>query len=147
MDCVETRLIEGSKTLKRLAGTADRVLLDVPCSGLGVLRRNPDAKWKLSEEELTRLESVQAEILDAHSKLVKPGGKLVYATCSLFPSENQDQVKRFLEAQEGRWELEEELHLEPGRGPGGDGFYAARLVLKGEAKAADECVDDPTTEA
>ena len=68
---------EDTKAIKRLAGEADRVLLDVPCSGLGVLRRNPDAKWKLSLEEITRLQQVQSEILASHSRMVKVGGKLV----------------------------------------------------------------------
>ncbi len=128
VDCVETRLIEGSKTLKRLAGAFDRVLLDVPCSGLGVLRRNPDAKWKLSAEEIERLQAVQAEILEQHSKLVRPGGKLVYATCSILSAENEQQVRRFLEALPQEWALEEELRIRPGQPPGSDGFYAARLA-------------------
>lgn len=128
VDCVETRLIEGSKTLKRLAGAFDRVLLDVPCSGLGVLRRNPDAKWKLSLAEIERLQGVQADILEQHAKLVRPGGKLVYATCSILPGENEDQVRRFLHAHPTDWTLEEELHLRPGQPPGSDGFYAARLA-------------------
>ncbi len=128
VDCVETRLIEGSKTLKRLAGAFDRVLLDVPCSGLGVLRRNPDAKWKLSLAEIERLQTVQADILEQHSKLLRPGGKLVYATCSILPGENELQVRRFLEAHPQEWTLEEELHLRPGQPPGSDGFYAARLA-------------------
>jgi 16S rRNA (cytosine967-C5)-methyltransferase len=127
VDCVETRLIEGSKTLKRLAGGFDRVLLDVPCSGLGVVRRNPDAKWKLSLEEIERLTVVQAEILEGHAKLVRPGGKLVYATCSILPAENERQVEKFLAAHAGEWVLEEELHIRPGQSPGSDGFYAARL--------------------
>lgn len=128
VDCVETRLIEGSKTLKRLAESFDRVLLDVPCSGLGVLRRNPDAKWKLSAEELERLQQVQAEILEQHSRLVRPGGKLVYATCSILPAENERQVRRFLDAHPDGWTLEEELFIRPGQPPGSDGFYAARLA-------------------
>lgn len=128
VDCIETRLIEGTKTLKRLGNAFDRVLLDVPCSGLGVLRRNPDAKWKLSQEELVRLQVLQGEILDAHSKLVRPGGKLVYATCSILPAENEQQVERFLAANGDQWKLEESLHIRPGQPPGSDGFYAARLA-------------------
>ena len=73
-DNIQTRLIEGP-TASRLAGTADRVLLDVPCSGLGVLRRNPDTKWKLKPEELDRLRAEQADLLDRYSKMTKPGGK------------------------------------------------------------------------
>jgi len=141
VDCIETRLIEGSKTLKRLAGAFDRVLLDVPCSGLGVVRRNPDAKWKLSLEEIQRLTEVQAEILEGHAKLVRSGGKLVYATCSILPAENERQVQKFLAAHPGEWVLEEELHIRPGQPPGSDGFYAARL-----GRAAVNSSDDAAAE-
>jgi 16S rRNA (cytosine967-C5)-methyltransferase len=75
VDIIEAREIEGSKTVKRLAQKAERVLLDVPCSGLGVLRRNPDAKWKLSDAEIDRLTALQAEILESYSRMVVPGGK------------------------------------------------------------------------
>lgn len=126
VDIIETREIEGTKTVKRLAAHADRVLLDVPCSGLGVLRRNPDAKWKLSNAEIDRLTALQAEILENYSRMVKPGGKLVYATCSILPSENERQVQQFLLRHGGTWELEEELHRGPADGSF-DGFYAARL--------------------
>lgn len=124
---VEARLVEDAKSIKRLSVSADRVLLDVPCSGLGVLRRNPDTKWKLSLEELDRLRVVQRDILQSHSRMVKPGGKLVYATCSILPAENEKQVQAFLADRGDEWKLEEELHLQPGEN-GGDGFYAARLV-------------------
>ena len=124
---IEPRLIEGAKTIKRLAITADRVLLDVPCSGLGVLRRNPDTKWKLSPEELERLHVIQHDILRSHSRMVKPGGKLVYATCSILPSENEEQVSAFLREHGDEWKLEAELKLRPGENDG-DGFYAARLI-------------------
>lgn len=134
---IEPRLIEGARTIKRLARSADRVLLDVPCTGLGVLRRNPDAKWKLSAGELERLRGVQQEILQGHSRMVKPGGKLVYATCSILPSENERQVRLFLDANPGEWTLEEELHLRPGR-DGGDGFYAARLLRRGNSSSPGE---------
>lgn len=127
VDIIETREIEGTKTVKRLAAHADRVLLDVPCSGLGVLRRNPDAKWKLSEAEIDRLTALQADILESYSRMVKPGGRLVYATCSILPSENERQVQQFLLRHGGEWELEEELRRTPAQGSF-DGFYAARLV-------------------
>ncbi len=126
VDVIETREIEGSKTVKRLAQSADRVLLDVPCSGLGVLRRNPDAKWKLSLAEIERLRALQAEILENYSRMVIPGGKLVYATCSILPSENEQQVQAFLVRHGEGWLLEEELHRTPETGVF-DGFYAARL--------------------
>lgn len=126
MDIVEARLVEDTKTIKRLHESADRVLLDVPCSGLGVLRRNPDAKWKLQPAEIERLEKLQREILRDYSKMTKPGGKLVYATCSILPGENERQVQAFLSAAEGKWVLEDELKLSPDR-DAFDGFYAARL--------------------
>jgi 16S rRNA (cytosine967-C5)-methyltransferase len=134
-DNVESRVIEGTTTIKRLAGSADRVLLDVPCSGMGVLRRNPDAKWKLSEEEITRLQALQAEILQSYARMVKPGGKLVYATCSLLPSENEKQIEAFLINQNGDWSLDAELKLRPDL-DGTDGFYAARLTRKAEKAQA-----------
>ena len=92
VDIAETRVIESMKTIKRLEKSADRVLLDVPCTGLGVLRRNPDKKWKISPEEITRLNALQKEILENYSQMVKIGGRLVYATCSCLPSENEKQV-------------------------------------------------------
>lgn len=137
VDIAETRLIDGSKSVKRLAGYADRVLLDVPCSGLGVLRRNPDAKWKLSEVEIDRLIIEQQDILVRYSSMVKPGGKLVYATCSILPSENEAQVQKFLAAHGDDWTLEEEMKINPAES-GHDGFYGARLVRKGNAPKADE---------
>ncbi|TLD70027.1 methyltransferase domain-containing protein [Phragmitibacter flavus] len=127
VDNIEERVIEGSQTIKRLIASADRVLLDVPCSGTGVLRRNPDAKWKLSDEEIERLILLQAEILRSHSRMVKPGGKLVYATCSILPSENEKQIKSFLAENGGEWSLENQIHLRPDK-QGFDGFYAARLI-------------------
>lgn len=123
---VETRLIE-AKTIKRLRETADRVLLDVPCSGLGVLRRNPDSKWKIMPEFLEQIRQTQYDILSHYSQMVKPGGKLVYATCSILPSESENQVQRFLKEQGQQWTLETETRTSPAR-DGFDGFYMASLV-------------------
>ncbi|HXH02973.1 MAG TPA: class I SAM-dependent methyltransferase [Candidatus Competibacteraceae bacterium] len=123
---IETRVIESNKTFKRLRDSADRLLLDVPCSGLGVLRRNPDKKWKLSPDEIGRLVELQRDILARYSAMTRPGGLLVYATCSLLPAENQEQVRGFLAQHPGQWELEEERTLRPDR-EGWDGFYMARL--------------------
>lgn len=123
---VETRLIE-AKTIKRLRETADRVLLDVPCSGLGVLRRNPDSKWKIMPEFLDQIRQTQYDILSHYSQMVKPGGKLVYATCSILPSESENQVQRFLKEQGQQWTLETETRTSPAR-DGFDGFYMASLV-------------------
>lgn len=81
---------------RRLAGRADRVLLDVPCSGSGTWRRQPWARWRLGPEELARDRRLQAELLEAGAALVRPGGRLVYVTCSLLPCENEDAVAAFL---------------------------------------------------
>ena len=123
---VETRLIASSKTIKRLKESADRVLLDVPCSGLGVLKRNPDAKWRDTAERLPVLMALQADILSRYSKMVKPGGMLVYATCSILPCENQDQVAKFLADQQGAFTLVRERSISPAQS-GFDGFYMALI--------------------
>jgi 16S rRNA (cytosine967-C5)-methyltransferase len=87
---------ENDARVKRLAGKIDRVLVDAPCSGSGTLRRNPDLKWRFDEAELARVNQVQANVLRAASRLVKPGGRLVYSTCSLLALENQQVVERFV---------------------------------------------------
>lgn len=125
---IETRPIENNKTIKRLDGTADRLLLDVPCSGLGVLRRNPDAKWKLSPDFLQRIKATQQQILQRYARMLKPGGKMVYATCSVLPSENQAQVNRFLRSEAGKgFRLEAQKVLLP-QEEGFDGFFMARMI-------------------
>lgn len=121
---VETRVIESSKTIKRLENSADVLLLDVPCSGIGVLRRNPDAKWKLTPEFIESVKTAQQDILTSYSTMVKPGGTMVYATCSVLHSENEDQVKKFLSGTTS-FTLEEEKRIWPSEGF--DGFYMARL--------------------
>lgn len=87
---------ERDMKLKRLAGKIDRVLVDVPCSGLGTLRRNPDLKWRQTPDSIDELRIKQEAILNAAAKLLKPGGRLVYATCSLLPEENQQIIEQFL---------------------------------------------------
>ncbi len=125
---LETRPITSTKIIKRLSGKADRLLLDVPCSGLGVLRRNPDAKWKLSPESIDRVVAEQDKILSSYSRMVKPGGKMVYATCSILPRENEERVNHFLESEHGKaWALEESRRFLPQR-DGYDGFFVSRLV-------------------
>lgn len=89
---------ENDVRVKRLAGKADRVLVDAPCSGLGTLRRNPDLKWRQSPAAVDELTAKQTAILEAASRLVRPGGRLVYATCSLLPDENDAIVDAFLAA-------------------------------------------------
>ena len=87
---------ENDAKVKRLAGKIDRVLVDAPCSGLGTLRRNPDLKWRQSPESIEELQAKQYSILSAAAKLLKPGGRLVYATCSILQQENQVIVLEFL---------------------------------------------------
>lgn len=124
---IELGVLDKEQVHTDLFASADRVLLDVPCSGLGTLRRNADVKWKLTAKDVARLVRVQARILSDYSQFVKPGGKLVYATCSLLPDENERQVQAFLVEHGAAWTLEQELHLRPDR-EGFDGFYAARLI-------------------
>ena len=122
---IENRVIEGTKTIKKLKGKADCVLIDAPCSGLGVLKRNPDSKWKMEPDFLNRIRQTQASILDQYASLVKPGGKLVYATCSILPSENQEQVKAFL-TKHPEFKFVKENKVSPAES-GFDGFYMALL--------------------
>jgi 16S rRNA (cytosine967-C5)-methyltransferase len=122
--CIETKIIESSKTINTLANVADRVLLDVPCSGLGVIKRNPDAKWKLSVDFIEKIKILQQEILKDYSTMVKPGGLMVYSTCSLLPSENEKQVATFLESHKD-FELLDEQTIYPSQGF--DGFYMSLL--------------------
>jgi 16S rRNA (cytosine967-C5)-methyltransferase len=127
---IEPRVIEGTKTIKRLKESADRLLLDVPCSGLGVLRRNPDTKWKLSLESIEKVQQTQQEILQSYPSMLKKGGQMVYATCSILPSENELQVKKFLESEAGNaFELIEDKKV-LAQESGFDGFYIARLMKK-----------------
>jgi len=122
---VETRHIESSKTIKRMYNSADRLLLDVPCSGLGVLKRNPDIKYHITAEKLLEIQKTQGEILDKYSGVLTKGGIMVYATCSILPSENELQVKSFLEKKQGNFEMIEEKTISPTEGY--DGFYMAKL--------------------
>lgn len=137
---------EGDKWLKRQANGFDRVLVDAPCSGSGTWRRNPDAKWRLGEQGLANLVALQHKILAQAAPLVKAGGRLIYATCSLLPEENEGQIEAFLAAHpdfallpvaeiwaetiggacpaEGKM-----LRLTPAR-HGTDGFFAAVMVKR-----------------
>lgn len=122
---VETRTIDSSKIIKRLEGSAERLLLDVPCSGTGVLKRNPDIKYHLSAEKLLTINRMQQDILERYSTMLTNKGIMVYSTCSILPSENELQVRRFLEKKQGQFELLEEQNISPLEGY--DGFYMARL--------------------
>lgn len=132
---------EQDAKLKRMAAKADRVLVDAPCSGLGTLRRNPDLKWRQNPEAIKELNQKQMSILEAAAKLVKPGGRLVYATCSLIKAENSQIVAQFLQmhpefvrvsvgeilqAAQIPLEMGEDLELWPHLHQT-DGFYAAVL--------------------
>ena len=127
---IEPRVIESTKTIKKLHEKADRVLIDAPCSGLGVLKRNPDSKWKLQPEFIDNIRKVQAEVLESYSKIVKPGGKLVYATCSVLPSENQEQIKHFLSTEIGKEFNFVKDQKVLAHESGFDGFYMALLERK-----------------
>jgi 16S rRNA (cytosine967-C5)-methyltransferase len=122
---IETRLITGTKTIKRLVDSADRLLLDVPCSGSGVLRRNPDGKWRDAGQSLAELLPIQADILQRYSKMLRPNGYLLYATCSIFPSENRQQIDKFLAAHP-HFKLLEDCTISTAE-TGFDGFYYALL--------------------
>ncbi|TPO17357.1 RsmB/NOP family class I SAM-dependent RNA methyltransferase, partial [Mesorhizobium sp. CU2] len=144
---IETRLLasETDRWIKRHKGGFDRVLVDAPCSGTGTWRRNPDARWRAPEEKgLDNLVSLQARILASAARLVKPGGRLVYATCSLMSEENEDQVAAFLAAhpafravplREAAPQLTTSAHpdhlsLTPARHDT-DGFFAAVMQREG----------------
>ncbi len=135
---------ERDAKLKRLAGKFDRVLVDAPCSGLGTLRRNPDLKWRQTPQDIEELTAKQASILQSAAKLVKPGGRLVYATCSLLREENEAIVEAFLA---GNSEFEtvnaaeilaqQQIPLDTGpylkllpQQHGTDGFFAVAMARK-----------------
>ena len=121
---IETRLISDNKVIKRLHEKADRLLIDAPCSGLGVLKRNPDSKWKIDQEFIERIKSEQQQILQDYSKILKKGGQMIYATCSILPSENNEQVKIFLENNPD-FTLVKDQKIMPNEGY--DGFYMALI--------------------
>lgn len=120
---IQTKVIDSTKVIKKMENTADRLLIDAPCSGLGVLSRNPDTKWKLTPAFIETVKSEQQKILNDYSKLLKKGGLMVYATCSILPSENKLQVERFL-SEHPEFKLIREKQLFPSQ-TGFDGFYMA----------------------
>jgi 16S rRNA (cytosine967-C5)-methyltransferase len=137
---------ENDVRARRLAGKLDRVLVDAPCSGSGTLRRNPDLKWRFGPERIEALAGQQERILAAAARLVKPGGRLVYATCSLLEQENEAVVERFIARSEPQWaalhcgrlleaqrialDTGEHLRLLP-HVHGTDGFFAAAFERRG----------------
>jgi len=121
LGCVETRCLDArSLPASDLAGVADAVLVDAPCSGLGVLRRRPDLRWRVTESDLAALAGLQAALLAAAAACVKPGGVLVYATCTLEPEENQRVVEGFL-ASNLEFDADDAAGA-AGLDPAGDGF-------------------------
>jgi len=142
---IRVHALEDRKILKRLEGAADVVLVDAPCSGTGVLRRNPDTAWRLSIDDVERMRGQQEEILESYARLVKPGGRLVYATCSLLARENREvvdaiasrhvafehvRVDEILARQSVQVpDIGEDLAIDSLR-HGTDGFYASALLNK-----------------
>lgn len=127
---IDLKVIDSTKPIKKLYNKADRVLIDAPCSGLGVLRRNPDAKWKLEPEFIDNIKNTQQSVLQQYSRMVKPGGKLVYATCSVLPSENQKQVEKFLSSEFGKDFIFVKDKKILAHESEFDGFYMAQLERK-----------------
>jgi 16S rRNA (cytosine967-C5)-methyltransferase len=124
LSIVKTRAWEETGVLAELENTADYLLLDVPCSGTGVIKREPDTKWKLQPDHLERLNDVQYEIIHSYSRMVKPGGTMVYATCSILPQENRGQIDSFL-LNNDKFKLIEDQSVDPAEF--NDGFYMAKL--------------------
>ena len=125
--------VASSLPLERLGGWWDGVLLDAPCTGEALVRRDPDARRHWSDASVAGNAKRQARLLDAVAPLVRSGGVLIYSTCSFESAENEEQVERFLDRHVG-WELEETRRVWPHR-DAGDGQFAARLVRTGEAPA------------
>ncbi len=121
---IEARLIDDNKVIKRLHNSADRLLIDAPCSGLGVLKRNPDSKWKIDQDFIDRIKKEQQQILQDYSKIIKKDGLMIYATCSILPSENNLQVQKFL-TNNPDYSLIKEEKIMPSAGY--DGFYMALI--------------------
>lgn len=138
---IETKQLDARKAGNLFTGKADRVLLDAPCSGLGVLRRRPDARWRKSEEEIAHLPKLQRELLESAARAVRPGGVIVYSTCTIEAAENEELVRVFL-AEHKEFALETTGAYLPLRSSksntvqfypqrdGIDGFFIARLKRK-----------------
>ena len=121
---IETHRID-EHTLANYKEMADRLLIDAPCSGLGTLKRQPDLKWRIRPETIDKVRALQAEILSAYTAMLKPGGRLVFATCSVLPSENHANIMPLIA--QGGFTLNEERTVSPAD-TGYDGFYAAVLT-------------------
>jgi 16S rRNA (cytosine967-C5)-methyltransferase len=128
--CISTKEIADTTPVD-FAGVADALLIDAPCSGLGTLRRQPDLKWRLRPAGLARFQEIQKDLLTRYSAMLKPGGTLVYATCSILPSENRAAVDHLLA--QGNFTLIEERPVSPAA-TGFDGFYAAKMTKESEGR-------------
>ncbi|MGQ3130611.1 MAG: RsmB/NOP family class I SAM-dependent RNA methyltransferase [Flavobacteriales bacterium] len=128
IDTIQTEQIRGLAGIKNKENRADVLLLDVPCSGSGVLKRNPDAKYRITNSFVDELKLLQGYILKEYARMVKPGGALVYATCSLLPEENQQQTQAFL-LENKNFEPVAEQTVYPSE-QGFDGFYMSRMIRK-----------------
>jgi len=139
---IESRLLnpgQEAEQLQDLGGQADLVLIDAPCSGSGTLRRNPEVRWRLTPDRLERLTALQAHVLALGAPLVKPGGALVYAVCSLIEAEGSTRIAAFLRDNPG-WQpevLDDLPGVADGAGKrltpahdGTDGFFVARLARR-----------------
>lgn len=135
-DNIEVRPEWASVAPARFAGRFDRVLIDAPCTGSGTWRRNPGAKWELREDSLRSLPELQGALLRRYAGAVRPGGTLVYATCSWIRAENEGVVEGFLR-ESPNWSLEEKRALLPDRFPG-DGFFMARLRRGGGSESGSQ---------
>lgn len=124
--CIKTLHYKNKKDLQKISNWSSKLLLDVPCSGTGVIRRDVDIKWKLNPKILAYTIDLQREILDTYSSLLKPGGILIYATCSILTSENEDQVYKFLNRNNTLFELQKQKRLSP-MNDDSDGYYVAVL--------------------
>ena len=125
--CVRTAPIHTSRDVQRLHEWADALLLDVPCSGTGVIRRDVDTKWKLKPEHLERTMALQKRILLQYTDALKPGGRLVYATCSVLSSENEGQIDQFLLEKKGEYELLHQERFSPEHAHS-DGYFISVLT-------------------
>lgn len=130
MKSILTACVINPEIIKSIKANADGLLIDAPCSGIGVMKRNPDAKWLINPDRIEKILTTQEDILQTYSSLVKKGGELVYATCSILPIENRRQIDNFLNSKQGKsFEFDEDKTYLSHQS-GFDGFYCARLIRK-----------------
>jgi len=120
----ETSIIN-QEIIKRNENLADILLIDAPCSSLGTLRRKPDIKWKLKPEKISQIKVIQQDILNSYVSMLKPGGTLIYVTCSILPEENQENIMYFLKQNKNFTFVEDKTLLSSVTN--NDGFYMAKL--------------------